>query len=212
MKQRATKTTAAPPPRGEADAFSAREALDQGSGHEPVLGEYVCDLADVLTLLARHLDPDDKRKKGLRLRFVDRNGRPVSAKKRLASPHEDEDWDGSRIQVQEAIENGSANALAWYLSEAAEVLRKLAALLDPPEEHKDWRLELVRKGRGRRSDPNKVWRDSRIDSDLTMKTIEAGKQEAAVVEVEDERKISRATVFRAKKNFSKRSKRSRKKR
>jgi len=212
MKQRKRKATAAPPPRGEADDFNAREALNQGSGHEPVLDEYVRDLAKVLKLVARHLDPNDKHKEGLQLRFVDQDGRPVSAKKRRASPDEDEEWDGSLLQVREAIENGSAKTLAWYFHGAAEFLSKLGALLDPPEGHKGWRLELVRKGRGRRSDPSKVRKDSTIRHDLMMRTIEAGKQEAAVVEVEDERKISRSTVFRAKYPPSTRSKKSQKKR
>ena len=212
MKQRKTKTRAAPPPRGEADDFNAREALNQGRGHERAVGEYVRDLAEVLKLVARHLDPNDKHKEGLQLRFVDQDGRPVSAMKRHASPHEVEEWDGSLLQVQEAIENGNAKALAWYLHGAAEVLSKLGALLDPPEGHKDWRLELVRKGRGRRSDPSKFWRDSGIANDLMMRTISAGKQEAAIVEVEDDRKISRPTIMRAKKRFSNKPKKSQKKR
>jgi hypothetical protein len=212
MKQRKRKTTAAPTPRGEADDFNAREALNQGSGHEPLLGEYVRDLAEVLKVVTRHLDPDDKHTKGLQLRFVDQDHRTVSAKKRRANLHEDEEWEGNFLQVQAAIENGSSKALSWYFHGAAEVLSKLGALLDPPEGHKGWRLELVRKGRGRRSDPSKFWRDSGIAHDLMMRTISAGKQEAAVVEVEDDRMISRATVFRAKKRSSKESKKSRKKR
>jgi len=212
MKQRKAKTRATPTPRGEADYFNAKEALNKGEGHEPLLGEYVCDLAEVLRLLGGHLDPDDKRKKGLRLRFVGQDGRPVSEKKMPARPHEEEEWVGSFLQVREAIANRTPEPLAWYLHEAAEVLSKFGALLDPPEGHKGWRLELVRRGRGRRSDPSKFRRDSGIATDLMMRTISAGKQEAAVVEVEAERKISRATVFRAKKKPSKKSKKSQKKR
>jgi hypothetical protein len=210
MNKRKTKSPRAPSPPGEADYFNVKEALNQGSGHEPVVGEYARDLAEVLKLLAGHLDPHDKRKQGLQLRFVDPEGKPVCAKRKRTSPHEDEEWEGNFRQVQAAIAGANAKALAWYLLEAAEILSATGARLDPPEKHNDWQLAFVRKGRGRRSDPEKFLNDSGVARKLMMKTIEAGKQEAAIAELEDERKISRATIFRTKKGPS--TKKSQKKR
>jgi hypothetical protein len=198
MTQRRSKPLAAPPPPEEASPFNAKDAFRQGEGHEPILGQYTRDLAEALTLIANLLDPKGRPKRGPRIKFVDQDDRSLSAKKKRASQAIDEDWEGNLLQLQEAIERRSARAIGWYLRDSADVLRIVGARLNPPAKYKGWQLALVRKGRGRRTDPDKLRKESAIAHDLMTRTWSMGKQEAAVVEVEDARKISRATVFRAK--------------
>jgi hypothetical protein len=198
MTQRRSKPLAAPPPPEEASPFNAKDAFRQGEGHEPILGQYTRDLAEALTLIANLLDPKGRPKRGLRLKFVDQDDRSLSAKKKRASRAIDEDWEGNFLQLQEAIERRSAIAIGWYLRDGAEVLSLLGARLDPPAKHKGWQLAFVRKGRGRRSDPAKLREESAIAHDLMTRTWSTGKQEAAIAEVADKRKISRSKIFRAK--------------
>jgi len=198
MKRRRSKPSAVPPPPEEADPFNAKDAFRQGEGHEPVLGQYTRDLAETLTLIADLLDPKGRPKQGLRLKFVGQDDRPLSVKNKRASRANDEDWEGSLRQLQEAIERRSAAALGWYLRDGAEVLSILGARLDPPAKYKGWQLAFVRKGRGRRSDPAKLREESAIAHDLMTRTWSTGKQEAAIAEVADKRKIIRSKIFRAK--------------
>lgn len=212
MKQRKRKSTAAPPARPEeADTFNAKEALVLGSGHEPTIGQYVQDVAEVLNRAANLLDPKHNQTQTVQLQFVVRGPRASTAKKSPASRKEEE-WDGSLLQAKEAIKNRHAKALGWYLRDAAGVLGNLGARLAPPADFRGWRLEFVRKGRGRRSEPGKHWDDAAIAQDLSLETLTTGKQEAAVAEVVAKRKTSRATIMRAKKTFSKSLKKSQKKR
>jgi hypothetical protein len=202
MNRRKSKPPVAPPPPEEADPFNAKDAFRQGEGHEPVLGQYTRDLAEALTLIADLLDPSGRSKRRVRLEFVGQNRRPLAVKKKRAGLANDEDWEGSLPQLQEAIERRIATAIGWYLHDGAEVLRILAARLDPPAKYKGWQLAFVRKGRGRRTDPSKLRKESTIAHDVMTRTWSTGKQEAAVLEVEVARKISRSTVFRAKKSRS----------
>lgn len=48
------------------------------------------DHAEILKLLASLVDPNDKHKLGLQLRFVDKHGKPVSAKRKRPNPHDGE--------------------------------------------------------------------------------------------------------------------------
>ena len=212
MKRRKTRTLPFPSGRPEEPAaFNAKDALGLGSGQELAIGQYVQDVAEVLNRVADLLDPKPNQNQTVQLQFVVRGRRGAPAKKTPASRKEDE-WDGSLRQAEEAIKNRRAKALGGYLRDAAGGLGELGAVLAPPAEFKGWRLEFVRKGRGRRPDPGKHWEDADITQDLCIQTIIAGKQEAAIVEVAHDRKISRATVMRAKKTFSKPSKKSQKKR
>ena len=201
MTRRKTKSASVPPPPEEADAFTAKEAM--GSGHEHPVGEYVGDLAEVLSVLASLLDPTDTQKRGLQLRFVEQGERRhVSAKKKPTSPEDDAEWEGSLLQVKEAIETGNAVAVGWYLGDAADFLNRLAAILTGQTGSEDRRLKFHRKGRGKPSDPSKAWTDAAIARELEDATRRSGKQEAAIAEVEAKRGISRATILRAKKKHS----------
>lgn len=119
--------------RREVRPFHAKEALSQGNASG--LGYYARDLAQALKLIGK-----------LRLVIRGRRKEPGDRKERT-------DWNGSLRELQEAIETGNIEAVSWYLLDAADVIARMAAALDPPPDSRGWRLEFVRKGQGRRSDP-----------------------------------------------------------
>ena len=82
-----------------------------------------------------------------------------------------------------------------FLAEHSAFLRLLSLLLGP-RGHNGWRLDFVRRGGGRRTDPAKFWRALSLAGQLQLATNRAhGKQ--ALHELK-ERGVSRATAFRAK--------------
>jgi hypothetical protein len=166
--------------RREVRPFHAKEALSQGNASG--LGYYARDLAQALKLIGK-----------LRLVIRGRRKEPGDRKERT-------DWNGSLRELQEAIETGNIEAVSWYLLDAADVIARMAAALDPPPDSRGWRLEFVRKGQGRRSDPirKKMMRDSAISLKLALATWRAGgHQKAGIADLKAEG-ISRATALRAK--------------
>jgi hypothetical protein len=133
----------------EACASTATEGLQQGN--EPRVGYYARDLGQVLNLLADQFAPLGKGKAEWQL-LGHRPRKQRSPRTKQSSPVEvPEEWEGTLDQVFEAIANGKLTILGLYLREAAGVLSRLADSLDPSRNSKGWRLEFVRKGRGRRA-------------------------------------------------------------
>ena len=62
-----------------------------------------------------------------------------------------EEWEGSYLQVMEAIEKGSVELLASFFDYNALFDRSLADAFDAAPGSWDWRLKFVRKRRGRPS-------------------------------------------------------------
>ncbi len=177
----------------EAGPFPAKEALRHGD--ERGVGYFARDHAEALSLLADLFDPPERTAR--QLEFVSRRRRRPKPNE-AAGHDQDSEWEGTLVQVKAAIETGSLTLVGSYLRDAADVYRRVADALDPPSGSRGWCLEFVRKGRGRRDDPNKVFRDLAITTELRFATRKArGKQEAAIADLKAEG-ISRAKIFRAK--------------
>ena len=176
-------------------ASDAKQAIRKQKA-SPV-AHYTRDLAEVLSSLAECFDSDDENKAAWRVRLLPR------VKSRHATKTENagvEEWDGTFAQIKDALETGNVEAIGCYLRDAAEVLRILAALLDPPQGSKEWRLEFTRKVRGRRPDNSmsRMFAETALDRELRTKTRELGKQEAAIADIKEKTGQSRATIFRNK--------------
>ena len=171
-KAKSVRTTSFPE---EADPFNAKRALQEGD--ECGVGYFARDHANALGLLADLFDPPQGTAR--QLEFVPRGRR--------------------RPKPKAAIETGSLTLIGSYLREAADVYRQVGDALDPPSGSRGRRLKFVRQGRGRRADPNKVFRDLAITTELRFATRKArGKQEAAIHDLKA-KGIGRARIFRAKK-------------
>jgi hypothetical protein len=194
MERRKAKSVRATSFPEEADPFNAKRALQEGDEHG--VGYFARDHAEALSLLADLFDPPQGTAR--KLEFVShRRQRP--APDDAASRDEDSEWEGTLDQVKAAIECGSLTLIGSYLRDAADVYRQVGDALDPPSGSRGWSLEFVRKGRGRRDDPNKVFRDLAITTELRFATRKArGKQDAAIEDLKG-KGLSRAKIFRAKK-------------
>jgi hypothetical protein len=173
---------------GEGDLFEATEALREGK-QEAVVARYLDDAGHLLKLLSDLFDPPRGDKAAHRFRFVPRP-------KKLIKKAE-EDWDGDFWQVREAIQNGHEALVGDFLRDLRKFLKSLSASLDP-EDPRDCRLSFVRKGRGRRVDPQQRSKDAAIARELKFAKLKRGKQEAGVADVAERRGIARSTIFRAK--------------
>ena len=173
----------------EADPFNAREALREGDTRG--VGYFARDLGKALELLGRHCDPK-----------AEQDGRPKISFGRNPHPKQpagrkEREWEGTLLELQEAIETRNIEAVACYLREAGDFLSSLGTALDPPPRFRGLMLEFRRKGQGRPSDRWKVITDSAIRQAVTSATQRLGKREAAVAEIAEKFGISRPTIFRA---------------
>ncbi len=151
-------------------------------------------------MLADVFDPTDT-KKGTsgQIQLVPRGRQRVRVKHKAARPPEDDEWVGSLVQIRQAIDNGSVDAIGSYVRGAADFLSRLAHALNPPLGSRDWRLKFAREGRGRRSDRTReMLKADSLATELKFATRDVGKQKTALEEIESKRRISRATIMRAK--------------
>jgi hypothetical protein len=181
----------------DAIAEDAKRALVEGEGHEQALTQYIRDLSVVLSLIAELID----------LRTTPSDN---SEKQHTAQP-EGEDWEGTLDQLKVALGMRSTGLTKSYLTDAADVLMRLSKSVDPTNTSRGWRLKFARVGRGRRPDPNKMFRDSALAMKVRFATAEYGKQEAAIAKIREDGDSSkrqtstkprraahsRATTFRA---------------
>jgi hypothetical protein len=175
--------------RREVRPSRVKEALLQGDASG--LGYYARDLAQALKLIGNLCDPKQEQK----LRLI------IRGRRKEPGDRKETDWGGSLHELQEAIETGNIEAVSRYLVQAADIIDRMAAALDPPPDSRHWRLEFVRKGQGRRSDPirKKMMRDSAISLKLALATWRAGgHQKAGIADLFKAEGISRATALRAK--------------
>jgi hypothetical protein len=186
MKRRKAKPVRAPFTPAETDVFEAIQALQ--SGDERPVRQCLGDLAQILNFLANRS-----------AQLVPQDRPPVLLTEHVVVPDEDAEWEGSFLQVKEAIEHGDMGAVGLYLRDAAKFLRRLAGLPDGQTPSGDWQWTLRRRERGRRSDPvSRMLRDSLRAMELRFATLHAGKQESALADLKARRGISRATMMRAK--------------
>ena len=183
----------------EASASTATEALRQGN--ERPVGHYTRALREALKRLAYQFAPFDEGE--AQWQFLGHRPRKQrSPGTKQSRPVEaTEEWEGTLDQICEAIENGKARSIGLYLREAAGVLSHLAESLDPPQDSKGWRLEFVRKGRGRRRDDSvsSMFEESRRARELWEETRKAGgQQESAIAALKGKTGRSRSSLFRAK--------------
>lgn len=190
--KRLSKPTSFPP----ADVFDAKEALR--NGEERPIGWYLEDAAENLSRISDCLDPSNSKLNASNLQF--RTEPPGTTTNRPELPKDDfDEWIGTRAQVDAAIKAGSPKLFGWYLQDLGDFLSRLAPAFNPPEHSRDWRLQFVRKGRGRRYDPmQQLLRDSHSTLMLRMATREAGKQEAAIAALKGRPGASRANLFKRK--------------
>ena len=155
----------------EVDVFAAREAMKDGQSAP--IGSYLYDVAQILTRLADLFDPVEigpQPKKQLRFSY----GRHPEEQRSHADP--DAEWESSRTQVEEAIEAKRTKPVGWYLRDASDFLTALSLRFNPPKNSRDWRLEFVRKGRGRRSDEKfRLFKDSSSASKINNNHRPSGK-------------------------------------
>jgi hypothetical protein len=180
-----------------ADVFDAFEALRNGK--ERPIGWHFEDASKILSRVADLLDPPNPTENGTCLQFPSSGNVDVQADKEVtSSAQESDEWVGSCAQIEEAIAKGRAKPLGWYFRDLGDLLSRLAPVFDAPQGATGWRLQFVRKGRGRRSNPvQEMLADSAFALKLRMKTRAAGKQEAAIKDLE-KHGVSRATAFRRK--------------
>jgi hypothetical protein len=180
-----------------ADVFDALEALRNGT--ERPIGWYLEDASKIVSRVADLLDPQNSTESGTFLQFASSGNVHVQpAKEVTSSPQESDEWVGSCAQIDEAIAARTVKPLGWYFRGLGDVLRCLAPAFAPPKGSRDLRLQFVRKGRGRLSNPvQQMLADSDFAFKLRMKTRAAGKQEAAIKDFE-QNGVSRATTFRKK--------------
>jgi hypothetical protein len=128
MKRCKTEPMRAPFNPEEADVFEARRALQNGDDRPLV--EYVRDLAKLGNLLASQCNRA--------LRDVPWDDRPATATAHVAIADESAEWDGSYLQVKEAIEQGNVELLGYFFREVAEFHDELAAVLSG-RHYSQWR-------------------------------------------------------------------------
>ena len=189
--KRTPKSRSFPP----ADVFAAKQALRNGEEH-PV-GWYLEDAAENLSSISDCLDPLDSNQITRNLQFGTEPGGVTGDPAKMPEDELDE-WVGSPAQVKAAIAAGSPEPLGRYLRELGDFLSRLASAFNPPEHGRDWQLNFVRKGRGKRSDPTQMLRDSDSTLMLRMATHKAGKQESAIADLKGRPGASRANLFKRK--------------
>ena len=181
----------------DATAFEAKRALAEGVGHEQALTQYIKDLSVGLSLIAESIN----------LRTTTSAN---SAKQQTAQP-EPEDWEGTPDQLEVAVRTGSTGLVSSYLIDAADILMRLSKSVDPTNTSRGWRLKFAQVGRGRRPDPNKMFRESALAMQVRFARSKYGKQDAAIAKIIEDGDSSkrqtstkkrrappsRATIFRA---------------
>jgi hypothetical protein len=179
-----------------ADVFDARQALS--NGQERPIGWYLQDAAEGLTRISDLLDPPDGNEGSECLQFAG-TGNTRELMDDETGPRDDlGEWVGSPAQIEAAIAARAVKPLGWSLRELGDFLIHLAGAFDAPERSRDWQLQFVRKGRGRRPNPEQMLADSAFALEQRMATRVAGKQEAVIKDLEKNKGISRATFFRRK--------------
>jgi hypothetical protein len=181
-------------PSFEANPIEAKEALR--NGEEGPLAAYLAGLAEGLSLLAEsiHQSEDDQR-------LLEDEQTPKSGEASEAPlPIElEEEWDASLHQFAKVLREGNDELIALYLREASIVLAGVSRGLQPASGARGWKLEFKRTAKGRPvAQMQKMLKDSAIRTALFMKTLKLKKQEAAIADIKEEKSVSRATQFRAK--------------
>jgi len=200
-----SKPTGSPP----ADVFDATEALR--NGQTGPIGWYLEDAAEILSRISDCLDPRNANQADRRLEFgAEPMERPANHAKIGVPDDSFYEWVGSLPQVEAAIEKRAPKPLGWYLRELGGFLGHLAPAFNPPNHWRDWQLQFIRKGRGRRYDPMKqMLHDSDTAMMLRLKTRRAGKQEAAIEDLKGRPGASRANLFKRKRRAQRRGHESR---
>jgi hypothetical protein len=184
-------------PHDEPDAINTPQALHKGNLIP--LRAYVRDLGANLARLADLLDPKEGKEPHWRLRDTTDQERPDPSVEPddPTPPEAEEEWIGSTSQAREAIESGSRRCMGWYFREAARILYGLQSALDQ-DPHSPTELKLIFKHR-KPGKPKAAWKQmekSAIRSDVEGAHKRSGKKEAAIAEVQEKKKLSRATVYR----------------
>jgi hypothetical protein len=151
-----------------ADVYDAIQALHNQEPHP--IGWCLADAGPILSKIADLLNPPAESDCKVRLQF---SVPPDTAPASTVGP--DDEWVGSRSEVEEAISARHAALLGWYLRDLGEFLAQLAPHFAPPEGSSDWHCKFVRKGRGRRADKTKLFSDSNAMMKLSSRhSITAG--------------------------------------
>jgi hypothetical protein len=105
-----------------------------------------------------------------------------------------DDWDSNTLDVLQCIEDGKVAPVGWFLRDLADCLGDLGRVFDPEAASEKWKLAFSRRRRG---PPIKARRKSfSVKMEIIERTQKFGKQEAAIQDLVDEGRMSRATVFR----------------
>ena len=174
--------------QGDQNPFVAEEALRKGE--EIPLAYYLADLAQGLSLLANNMHDPATEQSQIKITPPD-NVAPAL--------EYEEEWEASLEQFERAISSNDHGLVTSYLRDASGILNLVARALKAQTGAKHWKLEFKR-GRGRPADDQweKLQKESAIQTALKFRTKKYGKQEAAIVDIQSEKSVSRATIFRAK--------------
>ena len=110
-----------------ADVYDAIQALHNQEPHP--IGMFLNDAAPLLSKIADLLNPPAETDCKVRLQF---SVPPAPA----STVEHDDEWVGSRSQVEEAISARHAALLGWYLRDLGDFLAQFAPYFAPPREIK----------------------------------------------------------------------------
>jgi hypothetical protein len=157
--------------------FDARENLENGS--VAGIGRYLHDdVGPLLRLIA------------------ERRHRPSQRTTTPPGCDSDSEFECDTADVVWAIENGHSELVDQYLRRLAKITTVLGDMLDPEGGSEHW-LKPVRRKRGNPRTEMQANRESDIHRDLIFARVRlGGKLEAAISEVSEKYKCSRATLMR----------------
>jgi hypothetical protein len=165
------------PPAHVTNPSDAREALENGS----------------LAAVARYLRDDVAPL--LRL-IAERRHRPSQRTTKPPGYDPDSEFEFDTMDVAWAIENGHSGLVDDFLRQLAGFLRPLGDMLDPAGRG-EFQLKPVRRRKGKPKNQKQAILEGNIHRDLRFARIRlGGKLEAAISEVSEKYKCSRATLMR----------------
>jgi hypothetical protein len=167
----------AAPPAHVTNPFDAREALENGS--VAGIGRYLRD--DVASLL----------------KLIPKHGQQLGQQSTNPPGYDpDLEFEFDTTDIAWAIENGSSGLVDDFLRQLAGFLRPLGDMLDPAGRG-EFQLKPVRRRKGKPKNQKQAILEGNIHRDLRFARIRlGGKLEAAISEVSEKYKCSRATLMR----------------
>ena len=167
--------------------FDVKEAIREGRAAP--IGSYLrYHVPMILNLLADRFDPRGDKSTDK----PDKTDHDPANDQSQSGPNDD--WDSNTLDVLKCIEDGKVAPVGWFLRDLADCLGDLGRVFDPEAASEKWKLAFSHRRRG---PPIKARRRSfSVKMEIIKRTQKFGKQEAAIQDLVDEGRMSRATVYR----------------